>query len=247
MKKLIVANWKMHGNHNKIVEDITNYANNAITNQANVVLALPVIYIPIARQILDKIGNTNIKLAAQDVSKFLSYGAYTGEVGANMLKEFGVDYVIVGHSERRMFFHESNHTMAKKIDAAIINGIMPIFCFGEEIWVREKNKHLEVINEQLQLLHLIEVPIKNLILAYEPIWAIGSGRVPTNLEIMEVVGLVHGFVQNYLSHAKITTLYGGSVSSSNVESILSIAGNNGVLVGGASLHVDEFSKICSFA
>lgn len=247
MKKLIVANWKMYGNYNKIVADITSYANNAITNQTNVVLAIPLIYIPIARQILDKIGNTNIKLAAQDVSKFLSYGAYTGEVGANMLKEFGVEYVIVGHSERRMFFRESGHTMAKKIDAALINGLIPIFCFGEEIEQREKQKHIEILNEQLQLLHLIEVPIKELVLAYEPVWAIGSGLVPTNLEITEVMDLVHGFVQNYLSHAKITTLYGGSVNSSNIESILSVAGSGGVLVGGASLDVNEFSKICSFA
>lgn len=247
MKKLIVANWKMHGSCSKVVEDIAAYISADVTNSTNVVLAIPTIYLPLARQELNKTHNTKIKLAAQDVSKFLQKGAYTGEIGAEMLKEFDVDYVIVGHSERRMFFHESNHTMAKKIDAVIMNGMIPIFCFGEENVVREKRRHLEILNEQLQLLHLIEEPIKELVIAYEPVWAVGTGRVPTNLEILEVMNLVNGFVQNYLPHAKITTLYGGSVSSINIETILSIDKNDGVLVGGASLQVNEFSKICSFA
>lgn len=246
-KKLIVANWKMNGNSEKIISDIQKYVAETATNRENVILALPFIYMAMAKTELKKYSTSKIKLAAQDVSKFLCSGAYTGEISAEMLKDVGAEYVIIGHSERRMFFHETNHTMAKKLDMAIVNGLAPIFCFGEEKAVRSTGKHLEFLAEQLQLLHLVEVPIKELVIAYEPVWSIGSGEVPTVYDIREVMDLVHGFVQNYLPHAKITTLYGGSVSSANIEDILSINNNEGVLVGGASLDVNEFKKICSYA
>ena len=247
MKKLIIANWKMHGSLEKIIADIDAYLSNEITNSPNLVLALPCIYLPLAKARLQKFPQANIKLAAQDVSKFLSQGAYTGEIAADMLKEFGVEYVLVGHSERRMFFHETNHTMAKKIDAVIMNNMIPVFCFGEERLAREKGHHLEILTEQLQLLHLIEVPIKELVIAYEPVWSVGTGKVPTSQQMLEVFELINGFVQNYLPHARITTLYGGSVNATNIEKILSIDKNGGVLVGGASLKVEEFSEMCSLA
>lgn len=246
-KKLIVANWKMHGNSEKIISDIQKYVADSATNAENIVLALPFIYLPFAKAELKKYSTSKIKIAAQDVSKFLCSGPYTGEISAEMLKDVGVEYVIIGHSERRMFFHETNHTMAKKLDMAIENGITPIFCFGEEKLAREKRKYLEILAEQLQLLHLVEVTIQELVIAYEPVWSIGSGEVPTTSDIHEVMELVHGFVQNYLPHAKITTLYGGSVNSANIKDILSINNNGGALVGGASLDVSEFKEICSYA
>lgn len=247
MKKIIIANWKMYGNTEKVVSDIQKYVADLTTNATNVILALPFVYLSIARAELKKYSTSKIKLAAQDVSKFLCSGAYTGEVSAEMLKDVGAEYVIVGHSERRMFFHETNHTMAKKLDMVIANGLIPIFCFGEEKPTREQGKHLEFLLEQLQILHLVEEPIREMVIAYEPRWSIGSGDVPTTSEVHEVMNLVHGFVQNYLPHAKITTVYGGSVTSANIENLLSINNNEGVLVGGASLDVNEFKKICFYA
>lgn len=243
-KKLIVANWKMNGSARKIVSDLQNYVSDIATNSENIVLALPATYLALAKAELKKYSTSKINLAAQDVSKFLCSGAYTGEISAEMLKDVGAHYVIVGHSERRMFFHETNHALAKKLDMVIANGMIPIFCIGEDKSARERHKHFEVLTEQLQLLHLIEEPVKELIIAYEPTWCIGTGDVPTTFEIGEVMDLVYGFVQNYLPHAKITTLYGGSVTSSNIKNLLSIDNNEGVLVGGASLDVDEFKKIC---
>lgn len=245
MDKLIVANWKMNGNSAKVAEDLALYALNPATNKPNVVLALPVLYLPIARQILDK-APAKLGLASQDVSKFASYGAYTGEVSSNMLQEFGVGYSIIGHSERRMFLHESTHTLVKKIDAAIMSGIIPIFCIGEEKAVRNSGKYIEVLTEQLELLHQIEVPVKELVVSYEPFWSIGTGVLPSNDEILEIMNLIHTFVQNYLPRAKVTVLYGGSVTGTNAKEILSMPEVGGVLVGGTSLNVTDFVAICSY-
>lgn len=246
MKKLIVANWKMYGNATKIQADLTAYLQNNLTNSPNVILALPSPYLGLVHEILQQNENNKISLAAQDVTKFQEPGAYTGEVSAQMLKDVGIDYVIVGHSERRVFFHETVHTLAKKLDAVIREGMVPIFCCGEEKHVRNAGDYLKILEEQLQVLHLVEVPIKEIVIAYEPVWAVGTGVTPTIEAISEVMNLINGFVQNYLPHAKITTLYGGSVNSSNAKKILEIEGNHGVLVGGASLNVNEFSKICSY-
>ena len=241
-KKLIVANWKMNGSSDKAVQDLSFYKNNQITNQPNVVLALPYPYLAAATQI-----TANFCLASQDVSQFVDSGAFTGEVSAIMLKEFGVKYAIIGHSERRTLLGESGSILVKKLDNAINAGIIPIFCIGEEQSIRDGGKYLEFLVEQLDLLNHLNCKIDKLVIAYEPIWSIGTGKIPTLEQIAEISGLIDAFVQKYLPHVKITTLYGGSVSAKNIADILQLSQIAGVLVGGASLKTDEFVKICTHA
>jgi triosephosphate isomerase (TIM) len=241
-KKLIVANWKMNGSQDKIEQDLSFYKNNQITNQQNVVLALPDPYLAAATQI-----PANFCLASQDISQFVGYGAFTGEVSATMFKELGVKYAIIGHSERRTLLGESGSILVKKLDNAINADIVPIFCIGEDQSIRDGGKYLEFLVEQLDLLNQLNSKIDKLVIAYEPIWSIGTGKIPTLEQIAEIASLVDAFVQKYLPHVKIATLYGGSVSAKNIADILQLSQIAGVLVGGASLKTDEFAKICAHA
>jgi triosephosphate isomerase len=241
-KKLIVANWKMNGTTEKIANDLSAYSSSEITNMANVIIALPAPYLYQALKIKPK-----FKIASQDVSRFTDYGAYTGEISSKMLLDFKVEYTIVGHSERRSNFGESGTVLAKKLGNVINVGITPIFCIGEEQSVRDSGKYNEFLLNQLELLTQLNTDIKELIIAYEPIWAVGTGVVPTGLQIGEIVNLIHSFVQKTLPRAKISVLYGGSVTAKNIAEILQIADIAGVLVGGASLKVDEFTAICVHA
>lgn len=241
-KKLIVANWKMNGSTEKVVHDLSFYTNNEVTNQTNVVIALPYLYLSIANSI-----KANFCLASQDISQFPTNGAYTGEINATMLKEFNVKYSIIGHSERRTLLGDSGSILVKKLDNVINARIIPIFCVGEELTIRDSGKYLDFILEQLDLLNHLNCQPESLVIAYEPIWSIGTGKIPTLEQITEIANLIDAFVQKYLPHVKIATLYGGSVSASNIADILQLPQIDGVLVGGASLKTDEFAVICTHA
>ncbi|MCC2624868.1 MAG: tpiA [Burkholderiales bacterium] len=241
-KKLIVANWKMNGTSEKVENDLNVYGANQITNSPNVVLALPNLYLHHASNL-----NANFKIASQDVSQFLGYGAYTGEISSRMLLDFKVKYAIIGHSERRQNLDESDILLAKKLENTLNSGIIPIFCIGEEQSVRDSGKYMEFLLAQLGLLTRLNAGIEELIIAYEPVWAVGTGKVPTGEQIAEIVELINSFVQKTLPRAKILVLYGGSVTAKNIAEILQVADIAGVLVGGASLRVDEFTAICAHA
>lgn len=247
MTKLIVANWKMNGSYIKIQEDFKIYMQNPSTNASNIVFALPSLYLSLIK---DLKSTANFQLASQDISEFGKFGAYTGEISGAMLKDVGVTYAIIGHSERRAYFNESNDILIKKIDNAVNNKIIPIYCIGEEKTVRESKKYQNFLFKQLEVLTKISALKANekieLVIAYEPIWAIGTGVVPTMMEIIEIIDFINAFVQKYLPHAKITALYGGSVSSKNATEILDLPQVDGVLVGGASLLIPEFISICSY-
>ncbi|MDQ5921531.1 MAG: triosephosphate isomerase [Pseudomonadota bacterium] len=245
MSKLIVANWKMNGSVNQVKADLAAYSASQSTNQPGVVLALPQVYLPLASQLLTQL-NAQFKLASQNVSQFNKCGAYTGEVSADMLKEFAVDYIIIGHSERRQIFNESGSVLLNKIEAALLCGMTPIFCIGEDKSLRDQHNYTDFLVQQLELLLQIKLPLTNLVIAYEPIWAIGTGVIPSMEQIDEIMQLIHVFAQNYLPHVKVSVLYGGSVNGKNAQDILSISTVDGVLVGGASLKVDDFSKICAY-
>lgn len=186
-----------------------------------------------------------LKLGAQDCHHEDS-GAYTGDVSAKMLKEVGCDYVILGHCERRHHHNESDATIAKKIKAAIENQIIPVICLGESKAVREKNDHLRFLKEQLLKTVPADVKFPKMVIAYEPIWSIGTGIIPKAKEIAEVASLIKSACQeNFPESAdNLAILYGGSVSTKNAANILSIPDISGLLVGKASLNPEDFIQIC---
>ena len=191
--------------------------------------------------------NTPLGLGAQDCSSHAEYGAYTGEVSAQMLKDVGCGYVISGHSERRQYHGETNCLIRSKAEAALKAGLKVVICVGESLDERKQGIHLKVISEQVReclpsLLHSNDT-----IIAYEPVWAIGSGATPTIAEISEV----HKTIASLLTYATPATrtsiVYGGSVKAANAREILSAEAVDGALVGGASLKPDEFGAIISAA
>jgi len=191
------------------------------------------------------LGSRPIRIGGQDCHSGES-GSYTGSVSADMLSKVGCEYVILGHSDRRDGCFENSDVVAKKISAALAKKLTPIICVGESKAVREKKEHLAFIEKQIEETLANNSGFESLVIAYEPIWAIGTGLVPTIEEIQEVANLVKKlFETKYANIAnKHYLLYGGSVKESNAKSILDINGVDGLLVGGASLNVDEFLNIC---
>ncbi|MEN9947135.1 MAG: triose-phosphate isomerase [Pseudomonadota bacterium] len=241
MNKLIIANWKMNGELSKINADLSYYAHLPATNKANVVLALPYLYIVWAKQKL--LVNSNIKIAAQDLSHYLNCGAYTGKINGSMLKDAGVDYVIIGHSERRTLMGENGTILIHKIKNAVDSQLIPILCVGEPLSARNDGSYLQFI--ELQLSGLEDVSnLSEIIIAYEPCWSIGTGNIPSLEQIEEVMVFLSRYMQKHFSCVKITLLYGGSVTSQNANEILALSDLGGVLVGGASLKVADFTAIC---
>lgn len=195
----------------------------------------------------DMLESTNIALAAQDLF-WEDEGAYTGEVSGKMLKDAGCEYVIIGHSERRQFFAETNERVNKKIFAALKNQLLPIVCIGESLQEREKGITFTVIKEQLGagLKGLPAEDAGKIIIAYEPVWAIGTGQVATVQQAQEVHKYIRDWLQmNYSVDAsqKIRIQYGGSVKPENISGLISQKDIDGALVGGASLNADSFSAI----
>ncbi len=191
--------------------------------------------------------NTNIKIGAQNMH-WEEKGAYTGEISGQMLKSIGVEYVIIGHSERRQYFAETDETVNKKVKAALANDLKPIICVGETLEQRENGTAQEVITKQtmLALEGLSKEQIANVILAYEPIWAIGTGKTATSEDANNSIKWVRNKVEELYGREvanEMIILYGGSVKAENAKELFSTTDIDGGLVGGASLKVDEFSKI----
>lgn len=190
---------------------------------------------------------TSIKVAAQNMH-FAEKGAYTGEVSAKMLKSIGVSTVIIGHSERRAYFNETDEVLAKKVAAAIKNEMKVIFCFGEELKERKADKHFDIVKEQLEngIFHLSKEDWENVILAYEPVWAIGTGETASPDQAQEV----HAYVRKLVSEKygedtaeNVSILYGGSVKPDNAKEIFQKEDVDGGLIGGASLNAIDFLAI----
>ncbi len=242
MAKLIVGNWKMNGALAKINTDLSYYAHAVHTNKANVILALPYLYLVWAKQVL--LANSQIRIAAQDLSHYRDCGAYTGKINGSMLRDAGVDFVIIGHSERRTLLGENGAVLMDKVENAVVNGVIPILCVGEPLSARNDGSYLQFI--ELQLAGLKDIKLgQELLIAYEPCWAIGTGMIPSLEQINEVSAFIHRYMQKCCAYAKIIVLYGGSVTEQNAAEILTIASIGGLLVGGASLKVADFSAICA--
>lgn len=191
------------------------------------------------------LNERTIKLGAQDCH-YENFGSFTGDISAAMLRKIGCEYVIIGHSERRVGHFENNDIVAKKAKSALENGLIPIICVGESKETRDQNQHLKFVYQQIINSVPKDVKFEKLIIAYEPIWSIGTGLTPSLDEISEMAKLVRKIFKEKLTDIAedCLMLYGGSVNSKNSKEILEISGVNGLLVGKASLDAEEFFKIC---
>jgi len=249
-KKIVVANWKMNLSlaegeqlFKNIIKEPQPY-----TYNHNVIICPPYTHIARFANIIKEADKDNISLGAQNCFDKVS-GAYTGEVSVNMLKEAGARTVIVGHSERRQHFNESNGFIKNKIDALLVAKLQPIFCCGEPLKIREANQQNEFVYHQLEesLFHLTNETIaNNIIIAYEPIWAIGTGKTASLAQAQEM----HYFIRNVLvkqfgdeAAYNIPILYGGSCTATNACDLFSCADVDGGLIGGASLKFETFMPI----
>lgn len=246
-KKVIAGNWKMNMLPNEALAFIETIIPMVKNTENEVILCVPytdLFYSLLAAQ------NTNIKIGAQNMH-FEENGAYTGEVSAQMLKCIGVEYVIIGHSERRQYFAETDETVNKKIKTALKHELIPIVCVGETLEQRESGKTQEIITNQtrLALEGLNTDDVKKVIIAYEPIWAIGTGKTATsddaNNSIKNIRNEIAKLYGNDIAE-EIIIQYGGSVKSSNAKELFNTSDIDGGLVGGASLKPDEFAKIVNF-
>ncbi len=243
--KFCVANWKMH----KTLAEAVDFINQFLPlvegiNDREIGIAPTFLCIDSVGR---KLKNTNIKLCAQNVF-YENQGAYTGEISPLMLKDMGVDYVIIGHSERRKYFYETDEIINKKIKACIGQNLKVIFCIGETIEERKSNKTFEVLKRQIQKgVEGIDNP-EPIVIAYEPVWAIGTGVVATEEQIKETHAFIREMLVNLFGSGsdRIRILYGGSVTPENIKSIMTIENVDGVLVGGASLDPIKFAKIVKF-
>ena len=246
-RKVIAGNWKMNMLPNETIQFIEELAPLVKDTDNEVILCVP--YTDLFYALLTA-QNTNIKIGAQNMH-FAENGAFTGEVSGKMLKSINVEYVIIGHSERRQYFNETDESVNKKVKAAFENGLKPIVCVGETLEQREAGKVEEIITNQtkLALEGLTNEQVENTIIAYEPIWAIGTGKTATKEDANDAVkGIRNKIAEIYGQNIadRVIIQYGGSVKSSNAKELFSMSDIDGALVGGASLKADEFSKIVGF-
>jgi len=245
-KQIIAGNWKMNGTLSETANLINGLKQKlkSDTNKRDVIVCPPFTSLILAREL---IKDTSIKLGAQNVHHE-DKGAFTGEVSAKMLKETGCDYVIIGHSERRAYFHEDDSFINKKVKKALETGLKVILCVGETLEKREQGVTKDVVKNQTSgsLDGISADELKNVIIAYEPVWAIGTGKTATPQQANEVHEYIRSLIsQMYSSTAAdaIIIQYGGSVKPDNAKELLDMPDIDGALVGGASLKADDFSGI----
>ena len=246
-KKVIAGNWKMNMLPDEAIRFISELEPLVKDTENEVVLCVP--YTDLFYALLTA-QNTNIKIGAQNMH-WEENGAYTGEVSGKMLKAIGVEYVIIGHSERRQYFAETDETVNKKLKAAFKYGLKPIVCVGETLEQREVGKAEEIVTTQIEkdLEGLTNEQVQNTIIAYEPIWAIGTGKTATSEDANNMIKTIREKIANIYGQNVsngVIIQYGGSVKASNAKELFSMSDIDGGLVGGASLKVEEFSKIVNY-
>ena len=246
-KPIIAGNWKMHKTIAEALEFVNEVKDRVNNDKVEAVICAP---FTLLKDLKQATKGTNIKIGAQNMH-FEEKGAFTGEISPLMLKELDMDYVVIGHSERRQYFAETDETVNKKIKAAFENGLKPIVCVGETLEEREAGKTVEKITKQTELAleGLTKEQVENTIIAYEPIWAIGTGKTATsedaNNSIKEIRNKIAEIYGQEVANGVIIQ-YGGSVKSTNAKELFSMSDIDGGLVGGASLKAEEFSKIVNY-
>lgn len=243
-RKVIAGNWKMNMLPNEAIEFVNQLYPLVKDTKNEVIICVP--FTDLFYTLLMSQG-TNIHIGAQNMH-FEKSGAYTGEVSAEMLKSINTEYVIIGHSERRQYFAETDETVNKKVKAALTNGLKPIVCVGETLEEKEQGKTIEKITNQIAkaLEGLTSSDLSNIIVAYEPIWAIGTGKTATSQDAQNSIKAIRDKINEIFANADLSILYGGSVKPENAKELFNMPDIDGGLVGGASLKADIFSKIVNF-
>lgn len=246
-QKIVAGNWKMNNGKEEtkiLIDGVKNEIENLPLENTRVIVAPSFINLESA---VNQADSSSIEVVAQNMHQTKN-GAFTGEVSADMLKSVGIKTVIIGHSERRSIFNETDEILAEKVDAALANGLEVIFCFGEKLEQRKTDNHLLEVGSQLKnsILHIAAEDWKNVILAYEPVWAIGTGETASPEQAQEM----HAFIRNAVGKKftseiadNLSILYGGSVKPANAKEIFSKPDVDGGLIGGASLKAEDFSAI----
>lgn len=247
-KKIVAGNWKMNLDYNEglsLFSEVANMVKDEVTGNQQVVVCSPFIHLYSLAQLAK--GHSHVSIGAQNAHQAES-GAYTGEISAKMIKSVGAQYVILGHSERRQYFGETNELLAAKVDTVLKHDLKPIFCIGETLEEREADKHFDVIKTQLQegIFGLSEADFAKVVLAYEPVWAIGTGKTATSEQAQEI----HAFIRNAIAEQynqqiadDTTILYGGSCNAKNAPELFAQPDIDGGLIGGASLKSRDFTDI----
>ena len=243
-KKVIAGNWKMNMLPNETINFIEGLSQEIKDVKNEIILCVP--YTDLFYALLTA-QNTNIKIGAQNMH-WKEKGAYTGEISGQMLKSIGVEYVIIGHSERRQYFAETDETVNLKVKSALENNLKPIVCVGETLEQREHGETEKIIESQIKLAlkDLTKEQIRAIIIAYEPVWAIGTGKTATPEEANNVIKYIRKQIKELYNEEiaeNIIIQYGGSVKASNAEELFNMSDIDGALVGGASLNFKEFSEI----
>lgn len=245
-KKIVAGNWKMNKSYTEALDLIQGIKSSSYDSEVQLIVVPPFLY---AKTLVDELSDSSIKVGVQNCAKE-EKGAFTGEVAASMIQSVGVDYVIIGHSERRAYFSETNQDLALKVDLSLLNNLTPIYCCGELIEERNANNHFEVVKTQISegLFHLDENQIKKCVIAYEPVWAIGTGVTASPEQAQEM----HQYIRNLLKEkydesiaANISILYGGSCNPQNAQELFALPDVDGGLIGGASLVVEDFIAIAN--
>ena len=243
-KQIVAGNWKMNKDYVDSEILVAKLLSQHKHSNTEVIIAPPFTNLLAS---INALKGSSIEVAAQNMH-FAESGAYTGEISAAMLKSIGVETVILGHSERRAYFNESDDLLAKKVDTALAHDMRVIFCFGEELKDRKSGNQNSVVESQIKkaLFHLPEAAWSQIVLAYEPVWAIGTGETATPAQAQDM----HAFIRKTLANAysqnladSVSILYGGSVKSSNAEEIFSKTDVDGGLIGGAALDAEHFTAI----
>ena len=247
-KKIVAGNWKMNKTPSEAVALVEELKPLVANEDVDVVFCVPAISIVPA---MEAAKGSNINIGAENMY-FEEKGAFTGEISTGMLKEMGVEYVVLGHSERRQYFGETDETVNKRTKAALAAGLKPIVCVGELLWERECDITEEVIARQikLDLFNVTEEELKNVVIAYEPVWAIGTGKTATADQAEEVCSFIRATIAKLYNQAAadaVTIQYGGSMNDGNADELLSKTNVDGGLIGGASLVAEKFAAIVKAA
>lgn len=253
-KKLMVANWKMHKTIKEAEEFIFEFnkiiKQNGLKDCADIAICAPYLQLATLRKAYSSEDGV-VRIGAQNMH-FEKKGAFTGEISADMLMELAIDYCIIGHSERRQYFGETDETIAKKMKTAIEANIRPILCVGENIVQREEGSAFKIVEAQLKedLSELSAEEVSRIVIAYEPIWAIGTGKTATADEAEEMCAFIRNIISDGFGEQaaeNVIIQYGGSVNPQNVKELMGKSNIDGGLIGGASLNADSFYELISYA